>query len=94
MEGDAMKREQEKKYLQKYKIQQLDQRIKLRKVSQKVEQRRERLVMRWKTSLGDFMGISEQESSLEEIVKIKEEDFCELKNGMEKKKGQHFDKSL
>lgn len=32
------------------------------------------------------MGISEQESSLEEIVKIKEEDFFELKNGMKKKK--------
>lgn len=39
--------------------------------------------MRWKTSLGDFVGISEQECSLEEIVKIKEY-FFEERN--EKKK--------
>lgn len=32
------------------------------------------------------MGISEQESSLDEIVKIKEEDFFELKKGMKTNK--------
>lgn len=42
-----------------------------------------RPMKRWKTRLGVFVGISGQESSMEDIVKIKQEDFSELKKGIE-----------